>query len=145
VATWTVPSAPGNERLAVEQVAAAVQDLALPAARLDRLKTAVAEAVTNAIEHGNQNRPERPVTLTVLVSATALCVRVTDQGAGLPHPETARPDLAAKLAGRQTPRGWGVFLMKNLVDDVRDRSSGTEHTIDLILYRPDGEHGAATS
>ena len=77
VATWTVPSVPGNERGAMEQVAAAVQDLALPAARLERLKTAVAEAVANAIEHGNQNRPELPVALTVLVSATALCVRPT--------------------------------------------------------------------
>jgi anti-sigma regulatory factor (Ser/Thr protein kinase) len=140
VATWTLPSAPGNERLAMEQVAAAVQELALPAARLERLKSAAAEAVANAIEHGNQSRPERPVSLTVLVSATALCVRVSDQGAGLPHPEMAMPDLDAKLAGRQTPRGWGLFLIKNLVDDVRDRSSGTDHTIDLILYREGSPH-----
>jgi anti-sigma regulatory factor (Ser/Thr protein kinase) len=80
----------------------------------------------------------------VLVSATALCVRVTDQGAGLPHPVTAMPNLEAKLAGEQTPRGWGLFLIKNLVDEVRDRSSGTDHTIDLILYRQGDEHGDAT-
>jgi anti-sigma regulatory factor (Ser/Thr protein kinase) len=144
VATWTVPSTPGNERRVVEQVAAAVQDLALPAARLERLKTAVGEAVANAIEHGNQNQPELPVTLTVLVSATALCVSVTDQGVGLPHPGTTVPELEAKLAGEQTPRGWGLFLIKHLVDDVHDRSSGTEHTIDLILYRHGDEQGDAT-
>jgi anti-sigma regulatory factor (Ser/Thr protein kinase) len=144
VATWTLPSAAGTERRAMEQVAAAVQELALPAARLERLTTAVTEAVANAIEHGNQSRPELPVTLTVLVSATALCVRVTDQGAGLPHPVTAMPNLEAKLAGEQTPRGWGLFLIKNLVDEVRDRSSGTDHTIDLILYRQGDEHGDAT-
>jgi anti-sigma regulatory factor (Ser/Thr protein kinase) len=55
------------------------------------------------------------------------------------------PDLDAKVAGEQTPRGWGLFLIKNLVDDVHDRSSGTEHTIDLILYRQEDEHGDATS
>jgi serine phosphatase RsbU (regulator of sigma subunit)/anti-sigma regulatory factor (Ser/Thr protein kinase) len=135
VATWMLPSAPGTERRALEQVAAAVQDLALPAARLERLTTAVAEAVANAIEHGNQNRPELPVTLTVLVSATALCVRVTDQGGGRPIPAPDVPDLAAKLAGEQTPRGWGLFLIKNLVDDVHVRSTETQHTIDLILSR----------
>jgi serine phosphatase RsbU (regulator of sigma subunit)/anti-sigma regulatory factor (Ser/Thr protein kinase) len=143
VATWTLPSAPGTERRVVEQVAAAVQDLALPAARLERLKTAVGEAVANAIEHGNQNRPELPVTLTVRVSPTALCVRVTDQG-GRPLPASVVPDLEAKLAGEQTPRGWGLFLIKNLVDEVHDHSSGTEHTIDLILYRQGDEQGDAT-
>jgi len=143
VATWTVPSVPGSERQAMEQVAATVQDLALPAARLERLKTAVAEAVANAIEHGNQNRPELPVAFTVLVSATALCVRVTDQG-GRPLPAPVVPDLGAKLAGEQTPRGWGLFLIKNLVDDVHDHSSGTEHTIDLILYREGHAHGDVT-
>ena len=134
MAAWTVPSVPGNERGALEQVAAAVQDLALPAARLERLKTAVAEAVANAIEHGNQNRAELPVALTVLVSATALCVRVTDQG-GRPLPAPVVPDLGAKLAGRQTPRGWGLFLIKDLVDDVHDHSTESQHTIDLLLYR----------
>ena len=117
-----------------------MQDLALPAARLERLTTAVAEAVANAIEHGNQNRPELPVALTVLVSATALCVRVTDQGGGQPIPAPAVPDLAAKLAGEQTPRGWGLFLIKNLVDDVHVRSAETQHTIDLILYREGYPH-----
>jgi anti-sigma regulatory factor (Ser/Thr protein kinase) len=140
LATWTLPSAPGTERRAMEQVAAAVQELALPATRLERLTTAVAEAVANAIEHGNQNRPELPMTLTVLVSATALCVRVTDQGGGLPHPGTVVPDLEAKLAGEQTPRGWGLFLIKNLVDDVRDRSTERQHTIDLLLYREGYPH-----
>jgi anti-sigma regulatory factor (Ser/Thr protein kinase) len=124
----------------VEQVAAAVQDLALPAARLDRLKSAVGEAVANAIEHGNRSRPELPVRLTVLVSATALCVRVTDQGGGRPIPAPGVPDLDAKLAGEQTPRGWGLFLIKNLVDDVHVRSTQTQHTIDLILYREGYPH-----
>jgi len=140
VAAWTLPSAPGAERRAAEQVAAALQELALPAARLERLKTAVAAAVANAIEHGNQNRPELPVALTVLASAAALCVRVADQGGGRPLPDPALPDLAAKLAGRQTPRGWGLFLIKHLVDDVRVRSTEAQHTIDLILYREGYPH-----
>ena len=135
-----MPSAPGTERRAVEQVAAALQDLALPAARLERLKTAVAEAVANAIEHGNQNRPELPVTLTVLVAATALCVRVSDRGGGPPIPDPALPDLGAKLAGRQTARGWGLFLIEHLVDDVHVRSTAAQHTIDLILYREGDPH-----
>src|SRR6202011_1822456 len=47
------------------RVAGTVKDLGLPAQRLERLKTAVAEATMNAIEHGNGNRPEIPVEVEV--------------------------------------------------------------------------------
>ena len=55
-----MPSAPGNERLAMERVAEAVAPLHLPAAKLDRLKTAVAEATMNAMEHGNRFEADLP-------------------------------------------------------------------------------------
>src|SRR5205085_10831119 len=80
LAAWTVPSEPGNERLVMDRVAALVADLHLPAQRLERLKTAVSEATMNAIEHGNQNRPEVPVSIAVLASPVALAVRIADQG-----------------------------------------------------------------
>ena len=50
LAEFTVPSEPGNERLAMEQVSVAVQPLNLPKKRLEELKTAVAEATMNAME-----------------------------------------------------------------------------------------------
>lgn len=53
LAELLIPSAPDNERLAMEQVATAVAGLALPPRPLERLKTAVAEATMNAMEHGN--------------------------------------------------------------------------------------------
>ena len=42
----------------MEQVADAVRALGLPARRLHQLKTAVAEASLNAMEHGNRFRPD---------------------------------------------------------------------------------------
>jgi len=45
----------------MQRVVAAVEPLHIPTPQLDRLKTAVAEATMNAIEHGNKNRPELPV------------------------------------------------------------------------------------
>ena len=32
------------------------------------------------------------------------------------------PDLEAKLAGLQRPRGWGLFLIENMVDETRETS-----------------------
>ena len=61
-----VPSAEGNERLAMEAVGDLVAGWAWRAARVDRLKTAVAEATMNAMEHGSGYAQDRPVTVRVL-------------------------------------------------------------------------------
>ena len=54
LAKLSVSSEPGNERLAMERVAAVVKEIGLSEQRLERLKTAVAEATMNAMEHGNR-------------------------------------------------------------------------------------------
>ncbi len=68
LASFALASVPGNERLALDQVAASVAALNLAPDRLNRLKTAVAEATMNAIEHGNGGRPDLAVGIEVLQS-----------------------------------------------------------------------------
>ncbi|HEX9058367.1 MAG TPA: SpoIIE family protein phosphatase [Ktedonobacterales bacterium] len=139
---WTLPSEPGNERQAMAKVEQAVRPLRLPQRRLENLKTAVAEATMNAMEHGNHYRPEIPVKIEVLASRDAVAVRITDQGGSRPIPNPATPDLEAKLAELQSPRGWGLYLIKNLVDDMLVTSSETHHTIELIV-RLEGDDDAS--
>ena len=135
LAELSVPSEPGNERLAMERVADVVKELGLSEQRLERLKTAVAEATMNAMEHGNRYRPEAPVVIEVLTSGTDLSVRINDQGRSLvPDPDTEVPDLEVKLEGMQTPRGWGLFLIKNMVDELRVSGNPDHHTIELVIY-----------
>ena len=132
---FTVPSETGAERLAIERVAAAATrfDL-LPAARLEQLKTAVAEAVMNAAEHGNGHRADLPVAVRVSSSVARLEIAVTDQGGDRPIPEAVEPDLDAKLAGAQSPRGWGLFLIRNMVDELSTSGDGTRHTVHLVMH-----------
>ena len=134
LASFTVRSEPGNERVALAQVAQAVAGEGLSAARLERLKTAVAEAAMNAIEHGNRNRPEVPVELEVTADGGDIFVTITDQG-GAPGEggPAAAPDLAAKLAGEQAPRGWGLFLIRHMVDEMDVTTEGTRHTVRLVM------------
>ena len=141
LAEFTLPSERDNERQAVERVAEAVQDLGLQEARLQRLKTAVAEATMNAMEHGNQYRAELPVSIQVLASETTLSVRITDHGGGESIPEVVAPDLEAKLAGTQGPRGWGLFLIKNMVDDLRVTGDESHHTVELLIYLGGAQNG----
>jgi serine phosphatase RsbU (regulator of sigma subunit)/anti-sigma regulatory factor (Ser/Thr protein kinase) len=130
---FTVPSAPGNERLAMARVAEAVRDLGLAARRLEGLKTAVAEATMNAMEHGNGYRVEAPVLIRVIATPDELAIRVIDEGGATPIAAAEPPDLEAKLANLQTPRGWGLFLIKSMVDDMHVTSDDAHHTVELIL------------
>ncbi len=134
LADFTVPSEQGNERQAIQRVAEVAQELGLPPARLERLKTAVAEAVMNAMEHGNRYEVDLPVHVQVIASPAAVEVRITDRGYGQPIPEPEMPDLEAKLAGEQSPRGWGLFLIKNMVDDMRVTADESHHTVELIMH-----------
>ena len=133
LADFSLPSEPGNERGAMELVAEAVQGLGLPPARLERLKTAVAEAPMNAMEHGNGYRPEAPVTVRVLASTQDLSILISDRG-GTPVATGAEaPNLEAKLEGRETPRGWGLFLIRNMVDEMNVTTGEDRHTVELVL------------
>jgi serine/threonine-protein kinase RsbW len=139
LAELSIPSEPGNERSATEQVAEAVQGLGLPEQRLERLKTAVAEATMNAMEHGNKYRPEVPVEIQVRLLEERLLVRIIDRGGSPPpSPDAETPDLEAKLEGLQKPRGWGLFLIKHMVDEMRVSGNPDHHTVELVLYLEGG-------
>lgn len=129
-----LPSEPGREREAMARVATAVAPLGLPAPILAKLRTAVAEATMNAIEHGNQNRADVPVRVTVAIEGGDLVVRIRDEGGERPIPIVETPDIAAKLAGEQSPRGWGLFLIQQMVDAVRVTTDGRYHVTELVVH-----------
>ena len=133
LADFTLPSEEGNELLAIQQVTAALSDYELPRNRIEKLKTAVGEATMNAIEHGNKFRADVPVEVRVLASAQAVIVEIVDRGGAGDIEPSPPPDLEAKLAGEEPPRGWGLFLIEHMVDDVSVETSGERRKVSLVL------------
>jgi anti-sigma regulatory factor (Ser/Thr protein kinase) len=132
IGEWTLASVAGNDLKAMELVTSSVQTLSLAENRLARLQMAVAEATRNAIEHGNQYSSDLLITLQVLICPGIVIVRIRDQGEQLRISEPA--DLATKLAAPQTGRGWGLYLIKRLVDHWQFRNEANGHVIELLLY-----------
>ncbi len=130
---FSFPSQPGGERQAAIQVLESLQGIDLTEARRKRLETAVAEATLNAMEHGNHYQEDLPVEIRVFTLQDRLIVRIKDQGGGDSIPDSTQPDLDAKLAGEQSPRGWGLYLIKNMVDELHTTQDETHHIVDLIL------------
>ena len=135
VTAFEVASRTGNEREALQRVADALTGRWLTDDQMERLKTAVAEATMNAIEHGNGNREEVPVLLTVHDDGDEVVVTVTDQGGQEEPVGPTHPDLDLKLAGLQTARGWGLFLIENMVDEAEQVTEGQQHSVRLVMRR----------
>src|SRR5206468_662537 len=124
--------------VAAERVAQALHEVRLSARRLENLRTAVAEATLNAIEHGNHFSPDKPVEVRVEASEQEVCVTVSDTGGGRAPAPTLTPDLDAKLNGEQSPRGWGLFLIRHMVDECTDETDGQVHRVHLRLRTQNG-------
>ena len=135
MAEFDIPSQPGNERTASEKALEVLEPVKLDDAVNNRLKTAVAEATMNAMEHGNQYREDLPVRIKVMSNDEQVVIQVHDFGAGMSQVEMVLPDLDSKLAGEQSPRGWGLFLIKNMVDEMNLLQDEQGQIIELIVNR----------
>ena len=79
------------------------------------------EAVTNAIVHGNDNNPEKNVSIEVIKDEKKLTIIVEDEGNGFDLnlvPDPTKRDYIEKPVGR------GIFLMRNLTDDLEFEKNG---------------------
>ena len=86
------------------------------------MMVAVVEAVTNAIQHGNRYAPEKEVTFETYRSTRSIKFIVSDEGDGFDHLNVPDPTLPENI---EKPCGRGVFLIKNLADDVEFSKDGT--------------------
>ncbi len=112
-----LPSELGFEKVAMCTAAGMAQLMGFSHDRIEDLKTAVAEACINAMEHGNQLNEALPVGVTLSRSDDQLEVRVSDDGGGVnetPH----FPNIDRKMMGEEDPRGMGMFLIQALVDEA---------------------------
>jgi len=86
-------------------------------ARIEDLKTVVAEAAVNAMQHGNKGRPDARVTIRMNLENDTIYVTVTDDGEGIKkiYP---KPDIDRIIDNLDPATGFGLFLINQLVDEV---------------------------
>lgn len=112
-----LPSILGYERIAMAGSASFALLKGLAPERIEDLKTIVAEAATNAIQHGNGNRSETPVTVRLASIGGAIQVTVLDEGKGFDL-NIKDPDIDRIINELDPPIGFGLFLIRNLADEV---------------------------
>ena len=112
-----LPSRLGYEKVAMGTAAEVAKLMGFSDDRVEDIKTAVAEACINAMEHGNRLNEGLSVGIVLSAGKDALEVKVIDDGKGM-KTLPPKPDMDRKMHGEEDPRGMGMFLIQALVDEA---------------------------
>jgi serine/threonine-protein kinase RsbW len=112
-----LPSRLGFEKVAMNTAASVAHIMGFADERIEDLKTAIAEACINAMEHGNKLDETLYVGVILSVGQDSLEIKVLDTGRG-PQGHAVTPDIDRKMHEEEAARGMGMFLIEALVDEV---------------------------
>ena len=128
-----LPNTLGSEKAAIEEAVTVAKKMGFSKDRIEDLKTALAEACINAIEHGNKFNENTKVGITVAADDKSLQVVVHDEGDGID--EEKIPKVRTTENGFPKRRGYGVFLMSNLVNEFSfENRPGGGNNVKLLMH-----------
>lgn len=106
-----------NEAFARVAVASFVSKLNLTLDELEEIKTAVSEAVTNAIIHGYEENEDQLVTIVSSYDEESIEILIEDQGTGIDNLDEARQPLFTTKPELERS-GMGFTIMENFMDSI---------------------------
>lgn len=115
----TFTSEPRNVALARKSVASFASVCGFDETEVADIRLAAGEALSNAVEYGRNARASA-FTVHCTFDADMLTIEVQDSGEGFPEPLDRR-----SIEPDERGRGFGIFLMRRLMDDVSFTRNGT--------------------
>lgn len=124
-----IPSLTDNLRIVESFIDNVKEKFSLDDDIYGNIMISVTESVNNAIHHGNKQDKSKNVSVTLNLNESQVRFTIQDQGKGFDFhnlPDPTEPDNLEKLGGR------GIFLMKNLADEVHFEDEG--RIVILVFY-----------
>jgi serine/threonine-protein kinase RsbW len=127
-----LPVVPNVELVAAKAVETLGGALGMDQTHVEAASVAMVEACLNAMEHGggpftvrlrSDNHDSRP----------CLVIEVEDYGEGF-DPATAKQNSATRVLGSTMKRGWGLTLIRELMDEVQIRSEPGKTLVSMRKY-----------
>lgn len=128
-----LPNILGAEKEAIKKAVIIAEKLGFARDRIEDLKTALAEACINAIEHGNKFDQNKKVRVTLAANNKSLEVIVHDEGEGIDPKKI--PTKRVRDDGFPCRRGYGVFLMSNLMNEFYfEKNQGKGNNVKMLMH-----------
>ena len=115
-----------NEAFARTAVACFAAQMDPTLGELEDIKTAVSEAVTNAIVHGYPNVLGKVTVKARVCEGNVLEISVKDRGRGIPDVEKARQPMFT--TGGEERSGMGFTIMESFMDHIAVKSVPSKGT-----------------
>ena len=134
-----------NEAFARTAVAAFLCPLDPTVEEILDVKTAVSEAVTNAIVHGYRNTIGKVNITAALYENNRIIIKVQDRGCGIEDVAKAREPLFT-TAPEEERAGLGFAVMESLMDKLKVSSKpgkGTTVTLERVIRSKEAAHDSA--
>ncbi len=125
-----VPSLAENIRMIESFIDNAKEKYNLDEDIYGNIMIAVTEAVNNAIKHGNSGDKSKNVLLSLFLEENVIKFQIKDEGTGFDYENLPDPTTPENL---EKPGGRGIFLMKNLADEVQFKNQGSEVEISFYM------------
>lgn len=116
-----IPSLPENIRIVESFIDNAKEKYELNDDIYGNIMIAVTESVNNAILHGNSSDNKKNVLLGLSLEKSLIRFTIEDEGDGFDYQNLPDPTLPENIGN---PGGRGIFLMKNLCDEVSFKNDG---------------------
>ncbi len=128
-----LPNILGAEKEAIKKAVTIAEKMGFARDRIEDLKTALAEACINAIEHGNKFDQNKKVRVTLAADDNSLQVIVYDEGDGIDPKKI--PTKRVRDDGFPCRRGYGVFLISNLMNEFYfEKNSGKGNNVKMLMH-----------
>ena len=127
-----LPILQNMELVATQTAEVVAKHMQLGDEKSGEISMALIEACINAFEHSQTNSD---VFIHFLISENKLTIKVTDKGTGFDTGSVDIPNIESKLNTGERKRGWGVMLIKELMDSVSFESDHTGTTVTMVKNR----------
>ena len=128
-----IPSKFGYEKVVMASVAALAEKMGFDQSKVEDVKTAVGEAITNSIEHGNNMNSRANVVVTMTMKDNRLEISIRDKGNKKLPATRDIPNIDEKISGQSDARGWGLYLIESLMNEVRFKETPKGRELKMVL------------
>ena len=134
--TLTLPMLPDMEIAASKTATALAEFMEMSSDKIDEVRMAVVEACINSFEHSRAQDPKVEIRFEVLGNddPEKLQITIRDSGVGF-APETLKPPNIEEKMKAASKRGWGLTIIKGLMDEVEIQSGPNGTTVVMSKLR----------